>query len=206
MQIFKIALLSASLLAVVACCRLYPAATGLPDNATEIQKLAQYPDIDEIARISEMTTLLMGHHGHVGAGSTVQHLSPPAMRQIAEALTELYPQPRGRRLYLRIEDATKTIPYKRMGIKLMTDNDTFDDLSRRLRDVFKVPANIEISYAYYEPPTGQGPLGRMPLLRFINPDRPADSDMKIFDFLPREPKGVLYAIIGLGQINRIENE
>lgn len=187
MKMFKIALLSA-----VACFGLYASASGLPSKETEAEKLAKYADIDEQVRISEMTALLMGQHGRVGSGSTVQQLSPPAMRQIAEALTELYPHPQGRRLYLYVIDETKTIPYEKISIKLMSDNDTFDDLSRRLRDVFKIPANTQIDYIYSEIPAGQSLVSHVSI---IEPDIPGSGNQKISEWLPAEPIGSLLVTI-----------
>ena len=191
MQMIKIALLSTSLLAVGACCRLYPGRIGpVASEATEVEKLALYPDIEEQARISEMRTILMGHHPRVGAGSTLMQLTPPALRQVTKEVSELYPQPKGRRLYLDIQDQTGGIPYtyKKISIKLMTDNDTFGDLSRRLRKVFKIPANTKITYLYSRIPEPGGFF----CLKTADPDF---SDTKIFDMFPHALKGKLFVVI-----------
>ena len=193
MQMFKIALLSTSLLVTMASCRLYPGAIEpVPSGQTEAEKLAQYPDIEERARISEMRTILMGHHQHVGTPSTLQQLTPPALRQVAEAVSELYPQPKGRRLFMDVIDETKkTIPDKKMSFKLMADSDTFDDLTRRLRNVFKIPANIEISYIHAEiTPDGISHID------MIEPDiYPNSGNVKILDMLRRELQGKLLVTI-----------
>jgi len=131
--------------------------------------IAEYPDITAAEAAANALSVLMGHHHRAGAQSTLQQLPPPELQEVAQ-LVKKSNKPEGKRIFLDLKDYANRIPPRKFSLKLMTfDDDTFADLTNRLRAFFKIPAHRQIIYFFGEKIFG-----------------PSANNYKILDFVPRD--------------------
>ncbi len=147
----KLIVLTTLLLGLGGCCfRLSAGYVEMVRSQGGVEALLkQYPDPEAESEIKTLLMVLMGHHTRAGAQSILQQLPPNEFRELIKKVKELYPRAKGRRIYIRLVDERHIIPSQTISLQLMTDDDTFSDLARRLRALYKIPETTMILFDYH---------------------------------------------------------